>query len=135
MQALVNVHTFNSTQDLVQAVRQERWDTGLKPSVCLWKVCQKRKLILSASERHEILSEIARLATIARRAKRVRQKQSEKEQSIMFSLALIKDEKQTSEKSPRTDLVTVLTPTIKESSFIQDTLPGITSSRQYCNYR
>ena len=134
MQA-VNTYPFNSTQDLIQAVRQERWDTGLKPSTCLWKICQRRRLILSASERHQILSEIARLATLARQVKRAHQKQSEKEQSIMFSLALIKAEKQPAPKSEKTDLVTYLTPTTKEPSFIQDTLPGMTSSLKYCNYR
>ncbi len=130
----VNTYPFNSTQDLIEAVRQERWDTGLKPSTCLWKVCQRRKLILSASEKHDILSGIAQLATLARQAKKARQKKLEKEQSIMSSIVLIKAEKQPAEKSQETDLVTVLTLPQKEPSFIQDTLPGMTSSLKYCNY-
>jgi hypothetical protein len=67
---------FNSTEDLIEAVREKRRQTGLVPPICLWKVCAERKLTLSKSERHTILSRIGHLATQAREANESRRAQA-----------------------------------------------------------
>ena len=61
---------FNSTEDLIQAVREKRKETGLIPPTCLWKVCQERRLKLLPSERHAILSELASHAISTRKAQK-----------------------------------------------------------------
>ena len=60
---------FNSTEDLVKAVREKRKETGLTPPVCLIRVCWERKLNLSAQEKHVILSKIAHLSALSRESK------------------------------------------------------------------
>jgi len=67
---------FNSTEELVEAVREKRKQTGLVPPVCLIKVCWERKLNLSTQEKHVILSRIAHLATQAREANKSRRAQA-----------------------------------------------------------
>src|SRR5574344_818089 len=62
---------FNSTDELVEAVREMRRESGFKsrPPTCLWQLCKDRRLVLTASERHEILSRLAHLASEAKKAR------------------------------------------------------------------
>jgi hypothetical protein len=67
---------FNSTEDLIEAVREKRRQTGLVPPACLIRVCWDRKLSLTPREKHLILSRIAHLATQAREANKSRRAQA-----------------------------------------------------------
>lgn len=62
---------FNSTAELIEAVREIRRESGftLRPPACLWKLCKERRLDLTESERHKILSELGRLSGKARKLK------------------------------------------------------------------
>jgi hypothetical protein len=129
MQA-IKIPSFNSTQDLIQAVREERWKTGLRPSTCLWNVCKERRLILTTSERHTILSEIAHLASVARQAK-VHQKRSAEEKGTMFPLLFTKNTGQVSEVIKESTFAT-LPAQPRKPSVVQDLLPGIALANSDC---
>lgn len=62
---------FNSTDEIVEAVREKRRESGFKsrPPTCLWQLCKDRRLVLTPSERHEILSRLAHLASEAKKAR------------------------------------------------------------------
>ena len=128
----VNIHPFNSTQDLIQAVREKRWKTGLNPSTCLWGVCKERRLVLTASEKHEILSEIAQLAVVARRAKvhsKTKQRLME-EKGTMLPLTFATTIQKTDKTNQGSTFATLPTKTPKPQIIQEELFPGMVRSYQ-----
>ncbi len=126
----VKIYPFNSTQDLIQAVREERVKTGLKPPTCLWRVCHDRRLNLSASEKHIILSEIASHASLARQAKVHRQRLEEEKGTMFPQIFTEVSVTQTTKVNKENTSDTLLTQP-KEPCIVQDLLPGIILGNSY----
>jgi hypothetical protein len=127
MQA-VKIPIFNSTEDLIQAVREKREETGLTPPTCLLKICHERRLVLSASERHRILSEFASHASFARKAKK---QKLEGEKGTMFpQIFAINSAMQKIETNKETTS-TLLTQSRKPTVIQDDLLLGMTIRDSY----
>ncbi len=126
MQA-VKIPIFNSTEDLIQAVREKRGETGLTPPTCLLKICRERRLVLSASERHAILSEFANHASFARKAKK--QKLEEEKGKMfpqIFAINSVIQKIEANKETPSTLLTQSRKPAV-----VQDLLPGIIIVNSY----
>ncbi|MDD4804213.1 MAG: hypothetical protein PHN69_03485 [Candidatus Pacebacteria bacterium] len=122
---------FNSTEELVEAVREKRRESGfkLRPPTCLWQLCKDRRLVLTPSERHEILSRLAHIATEAKQA-RVHSNRHVEENGTMLPLLFVATVEKTDSTDKGNTFVTLPTQPSKPQIIQENLFPGMTSGYQ-----
>lgn len=123
---------FNSTEELVEAVREKRRESGFKtiPPTCLWQVCKERRLALTKSERHEILSKIAHLASEAKKKARVHSNRPVEEKGTMLPLLFVATVEKTDSTYKGNAFATLPTQPSKPQIIQENLFPGMTSGYQ-----
>ena len=123
--------SFNSTAELVEAVRDKRRESGfkLRPPTCLRQLCKERRLVLTQLERHEILSRLAHLASKAKQA-RVRSNRTVEEKGTMLPLMFVNAVRKTDDTDKGSTFVTLPTQPIKPQVIQEELFPSMTRGYQ-----